>query len=134
MAAPPQINLNELYSIQDQKKKNRVVCFNHVLQLCHRRIRMVSSYGGQNTFYEIPGVLIGFPLFDINECTEYIVNALRRNGLLVQILPPPHYHVIYLSWAKTDVASQKQRITHSAPSLPQSTKVLPPKRSPLRLF
>jgi Family of unknown function (DUF5759) len=107
MSGPPQINLNELYSIQDQKKKNRSICFNHILELCHRRIRTVTTYGGLNTFYEVPGFVVGYPLYNIKDCMEYVVNALRKNGFLVQILPPPHLYVIYISWDKTEVKTIK---------------------------
>lgn len=154
MAAPPQINLNELYSIKEKKNKNRHICFNHILELCHRRIRTVSSYGGDNTFYEIPGMIVGYPLYNIKECMDYMVNALRKNGFLVQILPPPHYYVIYLSWAKPDISKKALRDLsrpslmgpsghsgHSGPSGPSGPsgtsgplKIMPPKNNPLRLF
>jgi hypothetical protein len=123
---PPQINLNDLFSMQEQKRKNRTVCFDRVLELCHRRIKTVSSYGGQNTFYEIPGFIVGYPLYNINECMEYIVDALRKNGFLCQILPPPHKAVIYLSWDKNDIKRK--------PAPPQITRVLPPKKSQMRIF
>ena len=126
MVLPPQINLNELHSIKEQKNKNRHICFNHILELCHRRIRTVSSYGGENTFYEVPGIVIGYPLYSIQECMNYIVNALRTNGFLVQILPPPHMYVLYLSWAKSDV-------TKTYPKMAIATKQNQ-KKIPLRLF
>lgn len=127
MTVTPQLNLHELYSMQEQKKKNRHLCFNHILELCHRRIRTVSSYGGENTFYEIPGMIVGYPLYNIKDCMEYVVAALRKNGLLVQILPPPHLFVIYLSWARNDVQAKKIQP-------PKAITVLPPKKTPLRLF
>ena len=104
---PPQINLQELYGMQKKKTKNREMCFDHIVELCHRRIRMVASYNGQNTFYEIPGVVVGYPLYKMHECVEYIVSALRKNGFLVQILPHPHVGVIYISWDPRELKPQK---------------------------
>lgn len=80
------------------KKIYRHVSFDKVIELCHRRIRTVASNGGMNTFFEIPGIIVGYPLYNIFEACDYTVNALRKNGLLVQILPPPHIGVIYISW------------------------------------
>jgi hypothetical protein len=104
---PPQINLQELYSMQKKKLTNRRKCFDHIIELCHRRIRTVSSYCGQNTFYEIPGFVIGYPLYNLNECIEYVVDALRKNSFLIQILPPPNVGVIYISWDPREIKPQK---------------------------
>ncbi len=103
---PPQINFNELYSMQKRKLVNRRKCFDHIIELCHRRIRTVSSYCGQNTFYEIPGFIVGFPLYNINECIEYIVEALRKNGFLIQMVPT-NIGVIYISWDPRELRPQK---------------------------
>jgi hypothetical protein len=104
---PPQINLQELYNMQKKKIKNRSKCFDYIIELCHRRIRNVSSYNGQNTFYEIPGFVVGFPLYNLNECITYVVDALRKNGFLIQILPPPNIGVIYISWDPREIKQQK---------------------------
>jgi Family of unknown function (DUF5759) len=104
---PPQININELYSIQKKKKQKRTVCFDKILELCHNRIKSIAESNGQNTFYEIPGILAGYPLYDLNECLEYIVDALRKNGFLVQILPKPHVAVIYISWDPEELKPPK---------------------------
>lgn len=95
---PPHLTLNELYAMRTKKHKARTISFDRVLELCHRRIRTVASYGGMNTFYEVPGMLVGYPLFNIFECLDYVVDHLRRAGFLIQILPPPQVCVIYISW------------------------------------
>jgi hypothetical protein len=95
---PPQISLHELYRMQKEKTHARTLCFDRVLELCHRRIRTVASYGGQNTFFEVPGMMIGYPLYNIHECMDYLVEQLRKTGFLVQILPPPNVCVLYVSW------------------------------------
>ena len=137
---PPQINLNELYGMMKKKEKNRNSCFDHIIELCHRRIRMVASYFGQNTFYEIPGIVIGYPLYNLNECIDYVVSSLRRNGFLVQILPKPHIGVVYISWNPVEItqSSANQNVNVSdmevqgrkllgnsyTPALPPSTTSL----------
>ena len=104
---PPQINLQELYSMQKNKIKNRSKCFDYIIELCHRRIRNVASYCGQNTFYEIPGFIVGYPLYNLQECITYVVDALRKNGFLIQILPPPNVGVMYISWDPRELHAQK---------------------------
>lgn len=122
---PPQLSLAELYNVQSQKKIARHHSFDRVLELCHRRIRTVAKHGGMNTFYEIPGMIIGYPLYSVYECMMYIVDALRKNGFLVQILPPPNYAVIYMSWEPNDVRPPVKKLTafSSKPALLESSGV-----------
>jgi hypothetical protein len=104
---PPQISLNELYQLKKKKDNIKNVCFDKIIELCHRRIRNISSHGGMNTFYEIPGMMIGYPLYNIYECTDYIMKSLRKNGLLVQLLPPPQVSVLYISWDPDEIKPKR---------------------------
>lgn len=106
----PTITLSELYDMKKKKETNRTKCFDHIMELCHRRIRNIATYGGLNCFYEIPGLLIGFPLYNLEECTSYIIEKLRTSGFLVQILPPPHVSVIYISWDPQELKPRRPAI------------------------
>lgn len=99
----PQLNIKELHNIQKKKLELKHVAYDHIIELIHRRIKLVASFGGTNTFYEIPGLVVGYPLYNLIHCTTYIMESLRKNGLLVQLLPPPHISVLYISWDKKDV-------------------------------
>jgi hypothetical protein len=68
---------------------------------------MVASHTGQNTFYEVPGFMMGFPLYNLDEALTYVIDALRKNGFLVQILPEPHIGVLYISWDPEELKPPK---------------------------
>jgi len=114
--APPYISLNELYQMQKKKQNSKKIIFDKVLELCHRRIRNIGSFGGLNTFYEIPGLLVGYPIFNMYDCMDYIVEHLRKSGLLVQILPPPQVCVLYISWDPNELKPAKKALTQQASS------------------
>ena len=117
---PPHINLSELHSLHKQKKEVQTRSFDRVLELCHRRIRLVASHGGQNTFFEVPGIILGYPLYNLQLCTAYVVDALRADGFLVQLLPPPNVAVLYLSWDPKEIRGPNR---NKAPALmDESTK------------
>lgn len=109
----PTISLTELYDMKKKKETIRTKCFDHIMELCHRRIRNIASYGGLNCFYEIPGLLIGFPLYNLEECTTYIIDKLRTSGFLVQLLPPPQVSIIYISWDPQEIKPRRPAITNS---------------------
>lgn len=111
----PQISISELYSMKSKKDKIKYDTFNVVLGKCHAKIKHIATQGGLNIFFEIPYILLGYPLYDMLECQEYVVEALKKNGLLVQILPHPNPNTIYISWRPTDVKIRKQ-LTHNSSS------------------
>lgn len=104
----PQISISELYSMKSKKDRVKYDTFNVILGKCHAKIKHIAAQGGLNIFFEIPYILLGYPLYNMLECQEYIVDALRKNGLLVQILPHPNHNTIYISWRPTDINVRKQ--------------------------
>lgn len=110
----PNISIAALYEMKNKKDKSRINTFNIILSKCHEKIKKIAEQGGMILFYEIPYFTIGYPLYNIEECVEYVSNALTKNGLLVQILPRPNNNTIYISWKPTDV-SIKKRLTTSKP-------------------
>lgn len=118
---PPHITLNELYHMGKQKQQARTRCFDKVLELCHRRVRTVAGCGGLNTFFEVPGVMVGWPLYNLAECTHYVVDALRKTGFLVQIMPAPQANTFYMSWDPQELRSSRK----SPPALPAPFRSLP---------
>ena len=103
---PPKISLSELYSIKDKKEKTRYNTFDKIIEQCHLKIKKTAIVGGMNITFEIPYFVFGAPLYKIDECINYVVNALRNNGLFVQILQPNN--IIYVSWNPSEVSYKKQ--------------------------
>jgi hypothetical protein len=103
------LTLNELYQVHRLKDVSKKASFKRVLELAHRRIRNVNGYGGLNTFFEIPGMMVGYPLYNIYECLNYVVEELRKAGFLTQILPPPHICVLYISWDPNELKPEPLR-------------------------
>jgi hypothetical protein len=105
---PPQLSIAELYTMKNNKDKIKTNTFNVIIEKCHSKIKSIAAQGGMNIFYEIPFIMLGFPLYDIYECVDYIVKSLRDNGLLVQILGHPNHNTIYVSWKPSDISTHKQ--------------------------
>jgi hypothetical protein len=104
----PQISISELYTMKNKKDEIKANTFNIIIEKCHAKIKTIAAQGGMNIFYEIPHVLLGYPLYNVNECLEYVAEGLKKNGLLVQTLPYPNNFTIYISWKPVDVKIKKQ--------------------------
>ena len=100
---PPQISISELYSIKNKKDLSKHASYDIIIGLCHKKIKKIAEAGGMNIFYEVPYIIIWLPLYNISICIEYVVSSLRKNGLLVQILPYHNNNILYISWSPNDV-------------------------------
>jgi len=103
----PQISLNTLYEMKNKKDKIKTATFDEIIQKCHEKIKKTASSGGQCIFFEIPYVLIGKPLYKMVDSIDYIYNALKKNGLFVNVLDPPNINILYISWAPADINKRK---------------------------
>ena len=101
------ISLTELYSMKENKERKKIEYYNTILTKCHDKIRNTAKLGGTNIFYEIPYYVYGKPLYKIKDCINYVVDALRKNGLYVQILPEPNANMIYISWDPSEISKKK---------------------------
>lgn len=103
--------------MRKQKETNKKMCYDKVLERSHKRIRTAAQYGGLNTFFEVPGMVVGLPLYNIQVCTEYVISKLRESGFLVQLLPPPSVYVLYISWDPEEIKPMKTSLpTLNAPA------------------
>ena len=59
-------------------------------------------------YYNVPPVVIGFPLYKHDSCIDYIITNLQKSGLFVSKVPAPNNTYIYISW-KLDDISQKAK-------------------------
>jgi hypothetical protein len=50
---------------------------------------------------------------------NYVVDKLRKNGFLIQILPPPHICVIYISWDPNELKPSKSTPLQIKPTMQQ---------------
>tara|TARA_B110000858_G_C17646373_1_gene400587 strand:+ start:217 stop:543 length:327 start_codon:yes stop_codon:yes gene_type:complete len=105
---PPQISLNTLYEMKNKKDKRKNFIFDEIIEKCHNKIKRIANEGGLNLFYEIPRVIIGKPLYKIDECKDYVITALKKNGLYVRPFTPPNQYTIYISWNPSDLNIQKR--------------------------
>jgi len=95
---PPRISLSELYTMKDKKEHSKHAIFDKIIEKCHMKIKKSALIGGMNIFFEVPYYIYGTPLYKIEDCINYIVTALRNNGLFVQILSEPNNNILYISW------------------------------------
>lgn len=98
------LNILDLNRSISQKHLKRIECFDRVLELCHKKIISSSENKKKRIFYEVPDYMLGYPLYDINECITHVMDSLKSNGFLA-IYYFPRY--IYISWDFEEIDRHK---------------------------
>ena len=104
------ISLNELYDIKKKIDKNQVKTYNQVVELCNKKIKRIAEHAGYTTFFSIPYVIIGLPLYNIEACIKNLINVYKKSGFLVNRLPEPNKNIVYISWDPNDINLNKNKI------------------------
>jgi hypothetical protein len=102
------ISLHELHELKSKKDRIQLICYEKVLELCHKKLRLSAENGSSFVFFEIPGFLMGYPLYSLEKCREYVIEVLRKTGFLVQQLNYPKENVLYISWSPEDLGKKKK--------------------------
>jgi len=67
------------------------------MERIHNRIKMTSRVQGGQTFtmYLVPEVMLGQPLYNVEQCISYVVTSLTKNGFHVRYTHP---NLLLISW------------------------------------
>jgi hypothetical protein len=59
------------------------------------KIRTAANKEKYELYYDVPQYVVGLPLFNINECIDFILKQLTNNGFEVKYHFPK---MLYISW------------------------------------
>ena len=100
------MNVQQLSALMQSRQSKRHICFEKVLEQCYAFIRRHAEKNVKFCFFEVPDFLIGYPLFDLNECIQYISDKLSSNDFLVRYFFP---RILYISWDLNEIKEEKLR-------------------------
>lgn len=100
------INLHDLYEIKKKKELIGLNVYNHILNIINIKIRKIAEHGGMCFYYKVPPVIIGYPLFNYDNCINHLIQQLKMSGLYSNRLPPPNNNLLYISWKLEDLSSK----------------------------
>jgi hypothetical protein len=89
------VTADELVKEQLDRNNKRKNIFKKVYKLVERRIVDSSKINLYQCYYDIPNFIMNVPLYSIDECREYIIDKLIKNGFKVNIV---NQNKIIISW------------------------------------
>ena len=99
------ININDLYENQRTKQINRLRFFENILKKCYHRIKTVGDKGETFCFYIVPEFSMGIPLYNVYQCSQFIIDHLIKKGFNILYIRP---NLIYISWDIKQYLTQEQ--------------------------
>ena len=94
---PVKMNIDELFKVDVETNKFREGIYTKILNRIHKRIKYVSKQKKNNKFcaYIIPEFILGYPRYDIYECTKFIMEKLDENGFKLKYTHP---NMLWITW------------------------------------
>lgn len=89
------LNIFELHRTIHEKKQRKHECYEKVLEICHKKITIAAENKKLRCMIEVPEYIYGYPLYNLNDCINFIVNHMQKNGFLVTYYFPK---ILYVSW------------------------------------
>lgn len=89
------INIEKLRKDAEERKRFKKKCFKKLLDMCLTKIEIVAITDANNTWFEIPSFIFGYPSYKVNEAADYIIKKLVKNGFKVNFLNP---NLLFINW------------------------------------
>jgi hypothetical protein len=89
------LNVFELNRQRDEKEVRKYETYRKILEKVHFKIEQNSKKGISFCFYNLPNYLPGLPAYNILKCAEYVIERLRKLGIIVLYFDP---NTIYATW------------------------------------
>lgn len=115
------LNAKDIVAAQAKKTNKRQESFKRILEQCNKQIKksIEIERNVTFTFFEVPEFLIGYPLFELNECIEYLVKSLTSSGFTVKYFFP---RILFVTWGQVPAPQPPKKLQHSSLSSILPTK------------
>lgn len=92
------IDINSLHKVHERREQNKRLVYETIYQRCRDKILHVNNnLYKKSLWFNIPTVLFGLPLYNMDSCVCYLLYRLREQGFFVEYYAP---NSLYISWDK----------------------------------
>lgn len=107
-ATPPaSFDIRKLYHTQKKRDDYRQEMYDSVLRKAHCRIETVAARKETACLFQIPGFLLGMPLYDPYQCCGYVLQRLKTDGFVVSYMHP---NTVRIDWSRHLIEGHVQRL------------------------
>ena len=105
------INARDAWARSIELKQRKEKSMERVLELCMRHITKSTNMQQTSCMFDIPEFMIGYPIYNLNDCIAYVYHDLTARGFKIVYLFPK---VFIISWDMTEQEITPSRhVTHT---------------------
>lgn len=109
---PVSFDIRKLYHTQKKRDDYRQEMYDSVLRKAHCRVETAAARKETVCLFQIPGFLLGMPLYDPYQCCGYVLQRLQTDGFVVAY---NHPNILRIDWSRHLIEPfVKQLETHDA--------------------
>jgi hypothetical protein len=91
------IDIKKLHKVQDNRHQIKINGFKKILKLCCTYIEQANKIGETMLDFIVPEFMFGLPIYEVKECSIYILGELNEIGMEVEYIVPNR---LLISWSK----------------------------------
>lgn len=100
------LDIHRLYQPIQEKNKRRLKMFDDILKKVHSKIVFNSKVEKTYCFFQIPEFIIGFPIYNVKDLKQYIMNSLQKDGFKLLYVDP---NWLFISWDPETIKKQPKQ-------------------------
>ena len=89
------VNAADLKRENKKKNKEKMSIYKKVYERIDKTILLANSKDYESCKYEVPEFLLGVPLYDLDNCIDYIDKKLEKNGFQKSW----EGNIVYIDWS-----------------------------------
>lgn len=113
------ITVKDIHEKQKRREGKRKEVFEAILEECGKLIKKSDDMRQTFCIYNIPELLIGYPLFNMNECIGYLMSELQKRGFQTHYLFPKN---IVVSWSIKPAIDYQSCLSITGPPKPRKPR------------
>ena len=94
------LKARDVWDEQEARKEQRMAAMRPVIAQLHGRIRKqaIHSPNAPYVLFEIPTYVFGYPIFQLTEARDYLLQTLQTSGYMVWVVDEKY---LLVSWVKS---------------------------------
>jgi hypothetical protein len=89
------VKAQDLINSQKEREKIKYKTFSKIYSNIEKKINLASASNFYYTWYEIPEFIIGYPLYNVNECKVNVIKQIKDNGFDIEEFEK---NIILIKW------------------------------------
>jgi hypothetical protein len=78
------VKASDLIKEQEKKQKLKKKIYKKVFNMVEKKIKLASYHNMYYVYYELPQVILLEPQYNLDECKNYIIHKLKKNGFKIK--------------------------------------------------